>query len=143
MRQRFEEAINAFRRIPVKYPTNSLVPLAFGRIADCYFQLGAGDSTRYEGAVTNYQEVIKSPEATVSGPAVQAEFGLGKYAGEEGRVVGKTNGCKGGCRTTEFIRRSFESLLDVLYEKNLRRGEEAEPVGSGKPGSRRDDWPNS
>jgi TolA-binding protein len=133
MRQRFEEAINAFRRIPVKYPTNSLVPLAFGRIADCYFQLGAGDSTRYEGAVTNYQEVIKSPEATVSARS-QAEIGLGNTLEKKGEWLEKQTDAKAVAERQSLFDEALNHYLDVLYEKNLREGEEAEPVWIGKAG---------
>ena len=133
MRQRFEEAINAFRRIPVKYPTSSLVPLAFGRIADCYFQLGAGDSTRYEGAVTNYQEVIRSPEASVSARS-QAEIGLGNTLEKKGESLEKQTDPKAVAERQSLFDEALNHYLDVLYEKNLREGEEAEPVWIGKAG---------
>jgi TolA-binding protein len=133
MRQRFEEAINPFRAILANYPTNSLVPLAFGRIADCYFQLGVGDSSRYDGAATNYQEVMKSPEASVSARS-QAEVGLGNTLEKKAEWLEKQADPKAVAERENLLDEALNHYLDVLYEKNLRDGEEADPVWIGKAG---------
>ncbi|MEO8427342.1 MAG: tetratricopeptide repeat protein [Verrucomicrobiota bacterium] len=136
MRQRFEVAINAFRAIRailVNYPTNSLVPLAFGRIGDCYFQLGVGDPARYEGAVTNYQEVIKSPGASASARS-QAEVGLGNTLEKKAEWLEKQTDAKAVAERENLFDEALNHYLDVLYEKNLRDGEEADPVWIGKAG---------
>src|SRR5438477_2458823 len=64
--QKYQEAFTAFNKIPLLYPTNALVPQAWGRIGDCYLQLATVDSSQYDNATNFYQKVILSPIAGVS-----------------------------------------------------------------------------
>jgi TolA-binding protein len=76
-RQRFEEAIVAFSRIPALYPTNRLVPLAWGRVGDCYLQLAVQDSNLYPQVTNAYWNVLQSPRTSRSARC-QAELGIGR-----------------------------------------------------------------
>jgi TolA-binding protein len=74
--QKFDEAKVAFKRIPDFFPTSPLVPLAYGAIANCYFQMAASDPKFYDNAKEEYQKVIALAEADVS-TRLKAEIGLG------------------------------------------------------------------
>jgi hypothetical protein len=78
--KKFGDAITAFTKIvtlPQLAPTHYRIPLAWGRIGDCYFELAAHDPNSYSEATNAYNRVLQSPIADVSARS-QAEFGLGK-----------------------------------------------------------------
>jgi len=111
----FEEAIKAFNKIIVLYPTNSRAALAWGRIGDCYFQLASQDPKLYENATNAYFQILNSPVADISARS-QARVGIGKIL--ERLAV-----------TVEPIlwKAAFESYYSVVNPADLRPGEKLEP----------------
>lgn len=126
--ERFERAITVFGRIVQDFPTNSLAPLALGRMADCHFQLGGtNDPTRYEQAATNYLSVMNWPQLG-AGPRSEAEVGLAA-------VLEKQAALKNGAERARLLTDALDHCLNVFYGKNLRPGELAHPIWTYKAGS--------
>ena len=126
--ERFERAITVFGRIVQDFPTNALVPLALGRIADCHFQLGGtNDPTRYGQAFTNYSAVMNWPQLG-AGPRSEAEVGLAA-------VMEKQAALKSGAERAKLLADALNHCLNVFYGKNLRPGESGHPVWTYKAGS--------
>jgi outer membrane protein assembly factor BamD (BamD/ComL family) len=114
---RFEEAIKYFDRItnPRFFPTNRLVPLALGRIADCHFQLSVQYTNSLDLAATNYHQVIFSGAdiATRS----NAEIGLAKTL--EKMAEQRPN-------KKELLEQALTHCLAVVYSERLK-GENPDP----------------
>jgi hypothetical protein len=77
--------------------------------------------------------VIKSPEASVSARS-QAEVGLGITLEKKAEWLEKQTDAKAVAERENLFDEALNHYLDVLYEKNLRDGEEADPVWIGKAG---------
>jgi outer membrane protein assembly factor BamD (BamD/ComL family) len=122
----FEEAIRIFSKLQQLYPTNDLAPLARGRMGDCYLQLAASDSTQYEVVAQAYQQVMDAANAGITARS-QAEVGLAA-------VLDKQGSKKSEPEQTQSRQRAFEHYLNVVYEKNLRDGEKADPFWLKKAG---------
>lgn len=75
--KKFAEARDHFAKIPVLFPTNRLVNLAWGRIGDCSLQLASADFRQYENATNAYWKVVTNSLADVTTRSL-AEFGLGR-----------------------------------------------------------------
>lgn len=74
----FQDAITAYNKVIKEFPTNALVPLAWGRIGDCQYQWGyLKDSSAYDAATNAYTQVLESPLTDISARSL-AEVGLGK-----------------------------------------------------------------
>ncbi len=123
--QRFLDAKAAFERIPQIYATNRLVSAAWGRIADCYLQLAATEPAYYEMAATNYQHAIL-PSAPIPVRS-QAEVGLGIVREKQARL-------KTDAQRTAWLKEAMDHYLNVVYGKNLRDDEFADPFWVSKAG---------
>lgn len=109
---KFAEAIKRFQRVILT--TNSLVPLALGKMANCHFQLAAQDTNRYEMATNLYLQVITHPLADA--PARnQAEVALGQ-------VLEKM----AGTNRVDLLKEALDHYLRVVYSK------EPDPFWMGK-----------
>jgi len=117
--QKFQDAIEAFRKIPTLYPSNRLVARAWGRIGDCYFQMAAEsrDGKQYESATNAYQSVLLGP-ADVSTRS-QAEFGLAMALEKMARLNAPDNAA--------LLDAAFLHYANLIYFKNLLDGEKADP----------------
>ena len=107
----FGQAIPVFKAICQSYPESEQAALAWGEIGDCYLQL-----TNYDAATSAYAQVTNSPVASVAARS-QAQVGIGLVL--EKRAAQET-----GQDQTELLQRALDNYLDVLYEKNLRHGEQ-------------------
>ena len=119
-------AVGVYNQICQLYPTNEQCALAWGLRGECYFQMGAQDPLFYEAATNAFQQVLLSPWA---GPAArsQAQIGLGK-------VLEKLAERKTGGEQAALQQQALDAYLDVVYEKNLRDGEERDAFWSRKAG---------
>jgi TolA-binding protein len=118
---KFEEAKTAFSRIPQLFPTNALVPRAWGRIGDCCLQQASADSKYYELASEAYQKVL-APELKADVAArSQAEMGLGL-------VLERQAALKKPAERAATLRQALDRYLNVVYGKNLAEGERLDPV---------------
>ena len=116
------QAITALTRITKEFSTNTLVPLAWGRIGDCYFQWAAVDrtqaETRYQRAMESYGMVYDSPAAEVADAAArsQAEVGVGNICVKMAEINPSTE-------KKDWLNAALEHYMNVVTEKNLRDGE--------------------
>ena len=70
----FSVAKAVFEKIPQLYPASPLVPRAWGRIGDCWFQLASRDPRCYTNACESYRKSMLSPAAD---PSTRAQAGVG------------------------------------------------------------------
>jgi TolA-binding protein len=115
----FEEAIKAFNKIIVLYPTNSRAALAWGRIGDCYFQLASQDPKLYETATNAYSQVLNSPVADVAARS-QVRVGIGQ-------ILERLAAIADAAEARTLRTQAFESYYSVINPADLRPGEKLEP----------------
>ena len=123
---KFEEAEVAFGKIPALFPNNGLVARAWGRIGDCYYQMGSEDPKLYDKATNAYQKVLLVPGVSLLPGAdvsvrSQAEFGLGQVLEKVARPP------KPGREIPALLDAAFVHYTNLLYEKNLAEGEMSDP----------------
>lgn len=117
--RKFDEAREAFWRIPQLYPTNRLVPLAWGQIGNCYFQLAAFDAKYYSNAIDSYTAVLSSSNRAPVAARSQAEMGIAQAL--ERQAAPKLSPEK-----NDFLKNALDRYLNIFYGKNLRQGETAD-----------------
>ena len=111
----FDDAKAAFEKIPSVYPTNDLVPRAWGRIGDCYLQMAAFDRKYYENAIDAYQKVIAHPKADVFARSL-AEIALGNVLETQARSGSISD-------PAPLLSAAFDHYYNVFSSNNLRAGE--------------------
>jgi TolA-binding protein len=120
------KAITMFDKIIVLYATSRLVPAALGRIGDCYLQLAAQDAKYYDNAIEFYQKSVAAATDVIV--RSQAEVGWGLALEKKARLKVETE--------REIIYQdALSHYLNVLYGKNLREGEYANPFWLLKAGT--------
>lgn len=119
---KFEQAIVRFQRVTNLYAGSRLAPLAMGKIADCHFQLAAQDTNRYEMATNQYWQLVHHPKADISTRS-QAEVGLGEV------LVKMADQWP---QPADLLNSALLHHLNVVYGRNLRDGEEADPFWVSK-----------
>ena len=127
----FKQAIQVFKAIGQNYAGTDqswLVPLAWGEVGDCYLQLAGQPQGAhyYDDATSAYAQVIHSPQADAAARS-QAQIGVGLVL--EKRAAQAT-----GPDQTALLQQALQNYLDVLYGKNLRDGEAADPFWVKKAG---------
>jgi TolA-binding protein len=106
--ENFNDALSAFKRITLLGATNRFEPLAWGKMGDCYFQLGAIDPASYEKATNAYQRVLDSKRADL--PVLvrnQAEVGIGLALEKMAELRPKER--------TELLKAALNRHLNVVY----------------------------
>jgi tetratricopeptide (TPR) repeat protein len=116
---KFDEAIKAFNKIPSLFPNDSLVPRAWGRKGDCYYQMASGDGKQadlkqYENATNSYQQVLSS-NADVAARC-QAEFGMGLAFEGMSKL-------KAVPESLALLDSAFARYANIVYQKNLAETE--------------------
>ncbi len=81
--QNFERAKSAFEKIPVLYPSHRLVPYAWGRIGDCYFELGVQNAKYFDNAADCYLKALAGPDLALR---MQAEIKLGAVREKQNKL---------------------------------------------------------
>ncbi len=127
----FGQAIQVFKAIGQTYAGTDqswLVPLAWGEMGDCYLQLAGQPQGAhfYDDATNAYGQVIHSPAANIAARS-QAQMGIGLVL--EKRATQAT-----GSDQTALLQQALQNYLDVLYGKNLRDSEAADPFWAKKAG---------
>lgn len=118
----YGKAIVAFGKVPEGDP---LAPRAWGRLADCYFQLAAREPARYEQATNYYLKIIESPLADIECRS-NAEVGLG--------AVLEKLADRSPTEKTACMQGALSHYLNVVYEKNLRDGEQSNAFWKARAG---------
>jgi TolA-binding protein len=114
---RFETALETFRKIPQLYPSSPLVPRAWGRMADCHFQLATLDPRRYTNAIDAYKAAMNSPEADVRS---QAEVGLAHCLERQAQLALPPDAA--------LLKSALDHYLNVVYGRNLTGDEAPVPL---------------
>ncbi len=122
----FAEAIKAYSKIPQNHPESPLVPLAWGEIGNCHFQLATADAKQYDMAVAAYTNAMA---VTAAVPVrSQAEVGLAMCLEAKALLPGATN--RSGMQV-----RALEHYLRVTEGGNLQAGEEADVLWVERAGA--------
>jgi outer membrane protein assembly factor BamD (BamD/ComL family) len=120
---RFGEAITAFTKVAEHFSTNEFAAAAWGRIGDCHLQLATLDpaqgNQRYESAAEAYRRVVES-SAPVSLRS-KAEKGLGIVRAKQATL-------RPSAEQAALLDQALAHFLRVAYAKNLRAGEQADPL---------------
>jgi TolA-binding protein len=115
--EQFATAITILSKIPQTDPASPLVPAAWGRIGDCYFQLAAQDPKYYDNAAEFYlRAMTNTAEVAVRS---QAEVGLG--------MVREKQAALQPAQREALLAEAFEHYRNVLYGRNLQEEETADP----------------
>jgi TolA-binding protein len=127
---RFGEAINAFSKIP---ETHRLAPVAWGRIADCNFQLASQeppDLARLTNALSFYTNSMTSPLADVRVRSL-AEIGLATVLEWQAQLAVTPPDQKAA-----LVDQALQHYLNVVFEKNLNaeKGERPDAFALQKAG---------
>jgi TolA-binding protein len=126
----FVTAIQVFMAITQNYPQTKQAALAWGEMGDCYLQLAGQPQPQgahpYDEATNAYAQVINSLQADAAARS-QAQMGIGLVL--EKRAAQAT-----GAEQTALLQQALQNYLDVLYGKNLRDGEPADPFWVKKAG---------
>jgi TolA-binding protein len=81
---------------------------AWGRIGDCYFNMGAKDSGQYALAISNYSLVINAP-AALNEARNQARFKLAVTKEKQAAL-------KSGAEQTALLKEALAQYADVFYQ---------------------------
>jgi len=121
------EAIVAYSRIPQNHPESPLVPLAWGEIGNCHFQLGTADVKQYDLAMAAYTNVIQSVQADAAARS-QAEVGLAMSMERKAALPTASD-------RSALLTAALGHYLRVTEGGNLRPGEEADRFWVERAGS--------
>ena len=110
-------ARNLFQSI-VSQTNDSIVPLAWGELGNCYLQLAVNDPAQYDLATNAYQKVI---ESQLAGPAARsmAECGLAQALESQARQKSPAD--------RNLLEQALDHYQNVIYGKKLRDGEKGDP----------------
>lgn len=114
----YAEATNAFARVALQFPTTEWAPRAWGQIGNCYLQLATADPKRYEDAANAYRQVLASPADVALRSMAEVALGL---------VREKQAVLEPEPRQRPLYEAALAHYLNVVYEKNLRPNELADP----------------
>ena len=118
-------AIGSLRTVVVTRSNAPAAALAWDRMADCYFALGASDPDKYTDAATYYRKVFEAPFA--SGAARnEARFKLG--ATLEKQAAQKT-----GTNQIAALNLALDQYVDAFYQ-GLNDPEKPSPLWTKKSG---------
>jgi TolA-binding protein len=121
----YREAIDAFDKIPLFFPTNPIAVLAVGEKACCLLQL-ARSSQEFTSVTNAFQKVIDSPLADIRARSI-AKVGLAITLEKLAEQSAGTD------RITLYMA-ARDQYLDVLNGKLRRPGEEPDPFWTKEAG---------
>jgi tetratricopeptide (TPR) repeat protein len=123
--QDLNEAIQSLKTITQTQPDTWQAAQAWGRIGDCYFDMGSRDPDQYTNAVVAYRTVFESTHALNSAKN-EARFKLGA-------TIEKQAALKTGAEQTALLKRALNQYVDAFYE-GLHDTEKASPFWTKKSG---------
>ncbi len=118
-------AIGSLRTVVVTQSNTPAAALAWGRMADCYFNLGSSDPSQFTNAAAYYRKVFEAPFA--SGAARnEARFKLGD-------TLEKQAAQKTGAEQTAALNLALDQYVDAFYQ-GLHDPEKPSPLWTKKSG---------
>jgi tetratricopeptide (TPR) repeat protein len=113
--EKFSRALNIYSQIPRELtrfsPNDSLMPRAWGEMANCYFQRGSTEPTNYDAALSCYGKVTNAPSADLSA-RIQAQVGIGNVLYKQAKLE-RDNGAPAKAAALLFA--ALNNYLKVLY----------------------------
>jgi tetratricopeptide (TPR) repeat protein len=109
--QNFSEARIIYEQVPKFFPSDPLVPRAWGAMAECYFQLGSADSANYAKALELYTNITKSALADLS-TRQQAQVGIGHVLGVQ---AGLARASGASAESTNLLNAALSAYQSVIY----------------------------
>jgi TolA-binding protein len=123
--QDLNEAIQSLKTIPQTQSNTWQAAQAWGRIGDCYFDLGTRDPDQFTNAATAYRKVIESPNA-LNSARDECRFKLGA-------TIEKQAALKSGSEQTALLKQALNQYVDAFYE-GLHDSEKPSPFWTKKSG---------
>lgn len=119
-------ARSILNQIQVLYPTNPLVPLAWGEIGMCCLQLATADPKYYGEASNAFQQVLLWPGVEVPASS-RAEVGLGL-------VLEKMAAARATAEQLPLLEQALGHYLNVMQGVNLAADQKADALWVKKAG---------
>jgi TolA-binding protein len=119
------EAIRTLKSIPRSQGDTWQAAQAWGKIGDCYFNLGAGDPNQYTNASVYYRKVFESPHA-LNSARNEARYKLGA-------TIEKQAALKSGQEQTAMLKDALNQYVNAFYE-GLHDSEEPSAFWTKKSG---------
>jgi TolA-binding protein len=113
--ENYRLALSPLEKITQSYPTNRLVPLAWGQMGLCYLQLGSADPRQYERALSAYTNALTSDLADVTARSM-ASVGIGMVLEKQAEQASEPE-------KTRLLNEALKNYLYVVEGKVLREGE--------------------
>jgi tetratricopeptide (TPR) repeat protein len=123
--QDLTEAIQSLKTIPQTQTNTWEAAQAWGKIGDCYFELGATDANQYTNAASAYRKVFESPHALDSAKD-EARFKLGV-------TMEKQAALQTGAEQAELLKQALNQYVDAFYQ-GLRETGKPAPFWTKKSG---------
>jgi TolA-binding protein len=120
-----KEAIRSLQTIIQTQSNTWQAAQAWGRIGDCYFDLGAKDVSQYTNAAAAYRTVFDAPAAT-GAARNEARFKLGA-------TIEKQAALASGDDQTELLKQAFSQFVDAFYQ-GLHDPDKPSPLWTKKSG---------
>jgi len=120
--ERFRQALNIFSYIPQTWPNGPIAPLAWGRIANCYWSIAGllavsdqqASATAYEQAYQNYQKVTNSAVGDMSALA-KAEIGMADVRRRQADLLRRQTDAASRARATDLEAEALTHYTNVIY----------------------------
>jgi len=106
------DALPHYQRVADEMTDSPLHSLAWGRVGDCYLQLG-----NLGQAAAAYRAVTELPGTDVTTRS-QAGLGLARVLEEQSELAGETE------EREELLQQSFVQCMDIVFGRNLRPASE-------------------
>jgi TolA-binding protein len=119
------QAIQSLQTIILSQSNTWQAAQAWGRIGDCYFDLGAKDPSEYTNAAAAYRTVFEAPAAT-GAARNEARFKLGA-------TIAKQAALASGEDQTELLKRALTQYVDA-FVVGLHDAEKPSPLWTKKSG---------
>ena len=123
--QDLNEAIQSLKTITKTQPDTWQAAQAWGRIGDCYSDMGSRDPDQYTNAAAAYRTVFESPHA-LSSAKNEARFKLGATTEKQAAL-------KTGADQTALLKQALNQYVDAFYE-GLHDTEKPSPFWTKKSG---------
>jgi TolA-binding protein len=117
---KYQQAKNAFARIPPRYTNSPIVAAAWGKIGDCYLQMASQDPKQYSEATNAYLRAMTNANASVTVRS-QAECGLAASLELYGATLPPEE-------RIAYQKAAFDHYYNILIGENLREGEYSDPI---------------
>jgi len=108
---KFKDAKEAYKKIVDLYPTNDIVPRAWGSMGDCYLQMSFFDTRYFTDALAAYQTAITNVKADITVRSL-AEIGIATVLEAQARQLSAAD-------AEQLFRSALDHYSAVVFGNNL------------------------